>query len=49
VLGVGGYVWRGGRVMFEEKENFEKKVMDFRVKVYLALIPYREIEILKLN
>ena len=25
-------VWRGRRVMFEE-ENFEKKVVDFRVRV----------------
>jgi len=30
--------------MVEEKENFEKKVMDFRVRVSLALIPCREIE-----
>jgi len=35
---VGGcYVWRDGRVMFEEnKDNFEKKVVGFRVRVYLA-------------
>ena len=35
---MGGYVWRDRRVMFEEKENFEK-VVDFRVRVYFALIP----------
>jgi len=29
----GGNVWRGRRVMFEEKENFEKEVVDFRVRV----------------
>jgi len=29
----GGDVWRGRRVMFEEKENFEKKVVDFRVRI----------------
>jgi len=36
-------------VIFEEKENFEKKVVDFRVRVYLALILYIEIETLKRN
>jgi len=36
--------------MFEEKkENFEKKVVDFRVRVYLTLIPCRKIETLKSN
>ena len=41
---------RGVRVIFEEKkENFEKVVVDFRVRVYLALIPCRKIETLERN
>ena len=39
---------RGVGVMFEEKENFEK-VVGFRVRIYLALIPWREIETLEKN
>jgi len=31
--GLGGDVWRGRRVMFEEKEIFEKMVVDFGVRV----------------
>ena len=31
--GLGEDVWRGRRVMFEEKENFEKKVVDFRGRI----------------
>jgi len=34
-------------VIFEEKENFEKKVVNFRVRISLTLIPCREIETLK--
>ena len=53
IIGFGGAVLigddRGVRVMFEKKENFEKKVLDFMVRVYLALIPCREIETLELN
>ena len=31
--GLGGNVWRDRRVMFEGKENFEKKVVNFRFRI----------------
>ena len=49
MIGGGSNIWRGGRVLFEEKkENFEK-VVNFRVRINLALIPCREIGTLKKN
>jgi len=35
--------------MVQEKENFKKKVVDFRVRISLTLLSCREIKILERN